>query len=308
VPPAGDPPRYCAVLDPIAFRCGSRKTERQEKHAEEDGHRQGRCGDEEPAHKLASLVTDRLQSCGVACLRFAPNTSQTQALRDPNESLLDRLWEPGLGQGGCRRLPSFPASAPARRLGGEFERTMGGSDSPLCQKRRGQARPPSTRAATSERRALPGPVHPSNVQAFARKGERDASSRTPHSRCPKPGRTPIATRTSFGFGSGSARTAARAGGGSDRAWPRPRFVNGANLRLSRTCGNASNAPPSLLTRHLPVSKEGVPARGADVQTEALDDHAMKVRASAHTNLVAPIDLRKSTWRIAVLLRESRAPE
>jgi hypothetical protein len=72
---------------------------------------------------------------------------------------------------------------------------------------------------------------------------------------------------------------------------------------------ASRAPAAtLLTRHLPVSKEGVPAPGADVQTEALDDHAMKVRASAHTNLVAPIDLRKSTWRIAVLLRESRAPE
>jgi hypothetical protein len=56
VPLAGEP--YCAALDPIAFRCGSRKTERQEKHAKEDGHRQGRYCDEKPDHKLASLVTD----------------------------------------------------------------------------------------------------------------------------------------------------------------------------------------------------------------------------------------------------------
>jgi hypothetical protein len=55
---AGGPPRYGAALDPIAFRCGSRKTERHEKHAKVDGHRQGRYGDEKPAHKLASLVTD----------------------------------------------------------------------------------------------------------------------------------------------------------------------------------------------------------------------------------------------------------
>jgi hypothetical protein len=57
-------PLYCAlaVLDPIAFRCSSRKTERQEQHEKVDGHRQGRFGEEGPAHKLASLVTDLKRS------------------------------------------------------------------------------------------------------------------------------------------------------------------------------------------------------------------------------------------------------
>jgi hypothetical protein len=57
---AGDPPRDCAALDPIAFRCGSRKTERQEKHAKDDGDRQNRDSDEERAQRFASLVTDLL--------------------------------------------------------------------------------------------------------------------------------------------------------------------------------------------------------------------------------------------------------
>ena len=61
---AGHPPRYWGALDPIAFRCGSRETERQEKHEKEGGHGQGRRGDEGPAHRLASLVTDLTQSCG----------------------------------------------------------------------------------------------------------------------------------------------------------------------------------------------------------------------------------------------------
>jgi hypothetical protein len=75
VPLAGDPPRYCAALDPIAFRCGSRKTKHQEKHAKDDGHRQGRYGDEGPTHRLVSLVTDLTQSCGAdgGRIRPAPN-------------------------------------------------------------------------------------------------------------------------------------------------------------------------------------------------------------------------------------------
>jgi hypothetical protein len=64
VPLAGDPPRYCVALSPIAFRCASRKTKHQEKHAKDDGHRQGRYGDEGPTHRLVSLVTDITQSCG----------------------------------------------------------------------------------------------------------------------------------------------------------------------------------------------------------------------------------------------------
>jgi hypothetical protein len=42
--------------------------------------------------------------------------------------------------------------------------------------------------------------------------------------------------------------------------------------------------------HLPLSQEGVPARETDVEAEAVDDDATKLRASAHTNLLSPEDL------------------
>jgi hypothetical protein len=99
-------------------------------------------------------------------------------------------------------------SIPARRL----RRDDGRLGFAGLSRRRGQARPPGTRAATRKVGLIPAQFTSQTSRACAWKGERDARRRRPALVVRSRNEPPIATRTTFDLGSESTRHAARAGG------------------------------------------------------------------------------------------------
>ena len=88
---------------------------------------------------------------------------------------------------------------------------------------------------------------------------------------------------------------------------RPRPLSRARGRRSQEQQRNKKQPRSrssetttVSPRHLPVAEERVPAREADVEAEALDDHALDFGVSTRADLVSPRNLRKRVRHARVL--------